>query len=58
VYQFWILGNMLAACPMMVSKVLLVGDPCPGESGASHRTIPIIYPHSTSLLGLGIEESE
>jgi hypothetical protein len=40
------------------SLPLLMGNPCPGESGTSPPTIPFIYPCSTLSKGLGIEESE
>jgi hypothetical protein len=37
---------------------LLMGNPCPGESGPYPPSISFIYICSTLLLGLGIEESE
>jgi hypothetical protein len=40
------------------SSYLLMGDPCPGEPGTSLPAVSFTYPCSTSLLGLGIEESE
>jgi hypothetical protein len=40
------------------SSLLLIGNPCPGEPRPSIHAIISTYPHSTLLLGLGIEESE
>ena len=37
---------------------LLMGYPCPGEPRPSLPAIVSTFPYSTSLLGLGIEESE
>jgi hypothetical protein len=37
---------------------MLVENSCPGEPGPSLPAIPPTDPHSTLLLGLGIEESE
>ena len=37
---------------------MLMGNPCPGESGPYLPALTFTNPHSTLLLGLGIEESE
>ena len=37
---------------------LLMGNPCPGESGPYPPALTFTNPHSILLLGLGIEESE
>jgi hypothetical protein len=40
------------------SSPLLMGNPCPGESGPYPPALTFTNPHSTLLLGLGIKESE
>jgi hypothetical protein len=40
------------------SSPLLMGNPCPGESGPYPPGLAFTNTHSTSLLGLEIEESE
>jgi len=37
---------------------MLMGDPCPGEPGASGYAIAHTNLYYTLLLGIGIEESE
>jgi hypothetical protein len=40
------------------SSLLLIGYPCPDESGSSPPPITLIDSYSTLVLGLVIEESE